>query len=106
MLKTHYREFHSPFGVDGLAKELNGGKHLDVLAFYIPPHRQGQGRLRTFITEAKKQYTEISVWEIGNPVLESALTRYGFEPATKQEWDRINKRHETVTGMVWKKKAK
>jgi|SRR3974390_1069904 len=103
LLKTHYREFHSPFGIDGLAKETNGGKTLSILAVHTQQRRQG--RFRSFMEEAKKEYTEIFVWEISNPILENALKRYGFSHTSHTEWDSFNQRNETIQGMVWKKKT-
>ena len=94
LLKTHYRQFNSPLGIDGLAKESDGGKTLHLLAVHA--QSQGQGSFRNFITEAKKYYTKIAVWEIANVILEDALERYGFSQTEETHYG------EKVKGMVWK----
>jgi hypothetical protein len=106
LCRTQYREFHSPFGVHGLADETNDGNTLHILAVSVNPFEQRQGRFRSFIAEAKKQYSEIFVWAIENPNLESALNRYGFAHTNKTQWDWMREDYVTVEGMVWKKTTK
>lgn len=74
MLGTGYEQFHSPTGMNGLAKV--DGDRLDILA--LDASAPGTGQLRAFIDQCKREFETICIWEIWNPLLEEILRRYGF----------------------------
>lgn len=76
LLGSRMQRFTSPTGIEGLARAA--GDRLDVLAVINPT--QERGRFRTFIAEAKIEYKTICVIAVENPVVHSALMRYGFTP--------------------------
>lgn len=92
LLHTGYMRFYSPFGIDGLAKTKPD--RLDLLAVFAD--RPGTGQFRRFIAQAKLEYKTICIWHIANPVLESVLARYGFNPETEIQGD-----GEAIAGRRW-----
>ena len=92
ILETGYLRFQSPTGLAGLAKR--NGDRLDILA--VHSSKEGRGQFREFILKAKSEFKTICVWEIWNPILESALSRYGFAAETE-----ITAWGEAVKGMRW-----
>ena len=94
-LGTGYERFSSSCGIDGLAK-VNGYR-LDVLAVINPTGRPG--RFRLFITLCKVEFDTICIWNITNPIVAGALTRYGFTAEVE-----ITNLGEAIEGMRWDKK--
>lgn len=92
MLGTGYSRFVSPTGLEGLAKAT--GDRLDVLAVINPTNERG--RFRAFITAAKGEFKTICVWHIDNPIVHSALIRYGFTTDV-----RIDQFNDVMTGLRW-----
>lgn len=95
LLGTGYDRFESKCGIDGLAKEKDN--RLDVLAVHA--NKPGKGQFRAFIALCKKHYQTVCVWDIFNPVVEQALTKYGFTEA--HEVDGMT--GEAMIGMRWDK---
>lgn len=93
ILGTGYYRFESPLGICGLARIV--GNELDLLA--VVAERPGCGQFRRFINAAKVKFESISIWEDWNPVVGSALAKYGFLLATRTE------KGETNTGWRWEK---
>jgi hypothetical protein len=75
-LGSPFKQFESPFGLNGLC--WVEGMTLHLLAL----DSKQKGAFRAFIQEAKNQYAVINVWEIWNPWLGGVLERYGFKPVT------------------------
>ena len=92
-LGTGFMRFQTRFGLDGLAK-MNGDT-LEVLAVHTM--RPRQGRFRDFITAAKSTFKAVAVLDIWEPIVEAALTRYGFTKFSRTESD-----GERLTGMIWR----
>jgi hypothetical protein len=94
-IRTDFMEYHTPDGLHGLAR--CDGSHLEILA--VGADRPGQGSFRRFIHKAKLVTERISIWEIWNEDLQSALLRYGFTPvATKCPFS-----GEKQVGLTWTK---
>jgi len=83
VLGTGYLSFESSVGMDGLAKEVDDGKGLDILA--LVARHEGQGSLRKFIALAKEHYDKIYIWSVWNRFLPAVLVRYGFMPFVRFE---------------------
>lgn len=96
IFQTGYVCFHSPFGIEGLAKE--SGTRLDLLA--VVAAEPGTGQFRSFLKASQRKYQTVCVWQIHNPVLAAALGRYGFTPDTE-----IDRHGVPVPGMRWDKSA-
>lgn len=96
ILGTGYRQFNSPSGIGGLAKEKEDGNRLDILAVHSETPRAGQ--FRQFIGQCKEQYKTICVWVVDNITLRAALIRYGFTEETEVQPD-----GEYVNGFRWDK---
>ena len=90
-LGSEYKRFVSKNGMSGLVKV--DGDRVDFLA--ISSVKQGHGLFRKFIADAKNQYQTIAVWEIWNPLVGSALKRYGFYLIC--DWEDGH----TIYGMRW-----
>jgi hypothetical protein len=78
--------------------ELNGllkitGDSLEILA--VVSENEDRGNFRDFIDACKDRFREVIVWHIDNPIVESALSRYGFVATQKFERD------ERIPGMIW-----
>lgn len=95
ILGTGYYRFSTEVGVHGLAKivHIKDRTELDILA--VDSERKGKGQLRSFITETKKRFDSISIWEILNPVVGKILASYQFLPARKVDCG------ETIIGWRW-----
>lgn len=75
-------------------------KHIDVLAIAVAVQRQGI--CRAFFRELQDKYVSICVWEIDNPILLSALVRWGFRVFTDDIGDStIGGIPLQSTGMRW-----
>ncbi len=83
MLGTGYEQFHSPTGINGLAK-VNGDR-VDILA--LDARDPGSGQFRTFMDQCKQEFETICIWEVWSPVLRSVLPRYGFSPFSEVDKD-------------------
>ncbi len=94
ILGTRYLRFESACGIIGLARPNED--RLDILALMAV--HEGRGSFRQFIIEAKQEYRTICIWEVWNPILESALKRYGFMPEKE-----IQGNGEVVEGWRWDK---
>lgn len=77
------------------------GRRIDLLV--ILSKEQGKGHCRDFISELKRAYHAIGVWEIDNPTLLAALDRWGFTIATESLGDTSAFTGEPLlsTGMRW-----
>lgn len=93
ILGTGYLRFQSPMGMNGLAKEE--GIHLHILA--VDASEKGKGQFREFIQQCKNEYEVISLWEVWNPIVETALQRYGFQRVEEFRIDAV------VKGWRWEK---
>jgi len=93
ILGTGFKRFSSPTGIDGLAKEVEGG--VEILA--VDASIRGMGFFRNFIKHCKEEYDTIILWEVWNPDLAEALVRYGFQRVDRDI------RGENVSGYEWKK---
>ena len=83
MLGTGYEQFHSPTGINGLAK-VNGDR-VDILA--LDARDPGTGQFRIFMDQCKREFETIYIWEVWNPTLRHVLARYGFLPVTEKDLD-------------------
>lgn len=97
LLGTGYWHFESNYGIDGLFKEEDAGKRLDLLA--IIALNSGKGQFRQFIKAAMVHYQTVCVWTVWSEPLKAALTRYGFTPEIE-----ILRNGEAAKGFRWDKK--
>lgn len=96
-LGTGYKQFQSLTGIHGLCK-LSPGR-IDLLVVMAPKRQERRGKFRQFIQLAKQEFHTIAVWHVQNPILESALDRYGFHNTSLLEDD------ELVIGKLWNRPA-
>lgn len=94
LLGTGYQRFASPFGIDGLC--IVTATCLDLLA--VEARTPRHGHFRHFIQQCKNRFQEIVIWHVDNPILKSALIRYGFEPTLQ-----IGPDGERIPGFRWER---
>lgn len=75
ILGTGMMRFTHQSGCDGLARI--DGDSLFVLA--VGTQAEGQGNFRAFINDAKASFFRVVLMHDVNPVVTSALARYGFK---------------------------
>lgn len=68
-----------------------GERRVDILA--VVAKRDGAGAFRDLIAQCKKEFDRIGVLLVWNPIVESALFRYGFKRG----------RRGGEEGMFWRK---
>lgn len=96
LLGTPYQEYTHHSGCYGLAVVSEDGMALDFLSITATVPQMGQ--CRGMLHEAQDRSEEVTVWEIWNPHLAQALSRYGFVPCSRVDGQAV------VAGMRWEKR--
>lgn len=94
LLNIGFSRFTAPTGIEGLSKWISVSR-LELLA--VAATKPGTGQFRAFITECKKCFDEIVIWEVWNQDLIPVLLRYGFEPVNEA------RDGEEMRGYKWRK---
>lgn len=91
-LGTGFMRFKSNYGIWGLC--IVDDDSIELLA--VDAEEAGKGQFRSFIAALKNRFKMIQVIAITNPIVESALRRYGFAPTTVIGFDGV-----TCDGLKW-----
>ncbi len=95
ILDTGYNQFHSKtFKMRGLCKFTND--HLEILA--IDSIAPNSGNCRRFLAACCKAWPKVSIWEVWNKNLESALIRYGFTECVDRKTNAVGYSHSAKSG--------